>query len=107
MKILFVMLCIVLYYILGRLYVEVFMWPMIGNPRDYNDLYRGMKSGLRMINNYGMETDWWIEQEKTFGHKWEKTWVIVAENIWALCLIRYVIIDMKNSLIWLLKYIGS
>lgn len=107
MKILFILLCIVLYYILGRLYVEVFMWPMLGNPRDYNDLYLGLKSGLRANNNYAMDSDWWTEQEKTFGCKWEKTWIIVAENIWALCLIGYVIIDMKNSLIWLLKYIGS
>lgn len=103
MMILFVLLCIVLYYILGRLYVEFFMWPNVGNPLDYNDLYRGLKSGLRLAGSHAMESDWWIEQEKTYGFEWAKIWVIICENIWAFCLIGYVIIDMKNSLIWLLN----
>ena len=105
MKVLFILSCILLYLVLGRLYIELIFLPQLGDPKDYNDLYRGLKTIFRIMGNNALDDKWWIDSEKEFGNKWAIVWVEFAEFIWSVMFVVFLWQDMKQSLIQLLHYL--
>lgn len=104
MKVLFVISCIVLYWIIGRLYVEIVAFPMLGNPKDYDDLYRGFMAAYRII--YGKTKSKDAEDlDKVWGIKWKKVVVEIVASICSLALIYYMWCYMKRILIQLLLWL--
>lgn len=100
MKILFIISCVLLYLILGRLYVELMVLPNLGNPKDYSDLYRGMMLYCRPIGN-----EWWTNSEKEYGKSWEIVWVKIIVCVWSLMAIVFILVDMKLILVKLINFL--
>ena len=102
MKVLFVISCIVLYWIIGKIYFETMVLPMYGNPKDYDDLYRGIMAVYRAV---GMDIKELEQMDKDWGIKWRKIFTELIANICPLCLIYWIYCDMKQTLrqllIWL------
>jgi len=105
MKILYIISCVLLYLILGRLYVELMVLPDLGNPKDYNDLYHGLKIGFRSIGVKTMDDKEWIDCEKEYGKLWTIIWVEVVACVWSLMLIVFIFQDIKLTLIQLINFL--
>lgn len=105
MKILFIISCVLLYLILGRLYAELIFLPNVGNPKDYNDLYHGLEILCKLNGQNPFDEEWWTDYEKEYGKSWVIAWVEIAVCLWSLMLIVFIFIDMKQTLIRLINFL--
>ncbi len=105
MKILFIISCVLLYLILGRLYVELIFLQNVGNPKDYNDLYHGLKVLLRIDGCKAIDDKEWINCEKEYGKSWVVIWVEIAVCLWSLIFIVIILVDMKSTLMQLINFL--
>lgn len=105
MKILFIISCVLLYLILGRLYVELIFLQNLGNPKDYNDLYHGLMVALRIEGSKFIDDEEWINCEKEYGKLWVIIWVEFSVCLWSLIFIVFIFQDMKSTLIQLINFL--